>query len=233
MSAVLGIDTATAQLSVAITAGEELLCERTVEPDGTGRPRHAQELLLAVEDVLASAGGWDRVGRIAVGVGPGTFTGLRIGIATARGLAQARNVDLAGVSSLGALAAGCVREGPVLAVLDAKRNEAFAALYEGETEVWAPFVCPPGDLGERVRKELRGVIAVGDGAVRFRDELDASGAEIPPDEDGVHRLRARHVCLLAAKAEARPLAEIKPTYLRRPDAELWRERDRGTNPRDR
>jgi tRNA threonylcarbamoyladenosine biosynthesis protein TsaB len=225
---VLGIDTSTAQLSVAVTAGGEVVGERSVEPDPTGRPRHARELLLAVEDVLAAAGGWTAVSRIAVGTGPGTFTGLRIGIATARGLSQSRGIALSGVSSLRALAAGCDAGLPVLAVLDAKRNEVFAALYDGSGELWEPSVSKPEDLARRVREEGRPLRAVGDGAVRFRGEMEASGAQVPPDGEGVHRVRARHVCLLAAGAEAEPFAEIKPAYLRRPDAELWRERDRGT-----
>ena len=224
---VLGFDTSTALLSVALTAGPDVACERTIDPDPTGRPRHARELLAVVEDVIGESGGWDSVDRIAVGLGPGTFTGLRIGIATARGLAQSSGLELAGVSSLAALAAGSEATKPVLAVIDAKRDEVFAALYEGGDEVWEASVGPPGDLAERVRSAGSTPIAVGDGAVRFRGELEASGAEIPADEDGAHRVRARHVCLLAAGAEAGPLAEIKPTYLRRPDAELWRERDRG------
>jgi tRNA threonylcarbamoyladenosine biosynthesis protein TsaB len=225
---VLGFDTSTAHLSVALTAGRDVASERTVDPDPTGRPRHARELLSVVEGVVGESGGWDSVDRIAVGLGPGTFTGLRIGIATARGLAQSSGMALTGVSSLRALAAGSAGSSPVLAVIDAKRDEVFAALYEGEAEVWEASVGSPGDLADRLRDKGAQVIAVGDGAVRFRSELEASGAEIPADDDGAHRVRARHVCLLATGAEAGPLAEIKPTYLRRPDAELWRERDRGT-----
>ena len=228
MQRVLGFDTSTANLSVALTAGSDVICERTVHPDPTGRPRHARELLGVVEDVVGEAGGWDSVSLIAVGLGPGTFTGLRIGIATARGLAQSSGLPLSGVSSLRALAGGSAETSPVLAVIDAKRNEVFAALYEGEREVWAESVGLPGDLAERVRGMARAPIAVGDGAVRFRGELEASGAEVPADEDEAHQVRAQHVCLLATGAEAAPLADIKPTYLRRPDAELWRERDRGT-----
>lgn len=224
---VLGFDTSTAHLSVALTAGPDVLCERLLEPDPAGRPRHSRELLAAVEEVLSEPGGWDAVGRIAVGIGPGTFTGLRIGIATARGLAQSRGLGLSGVSSLRALAASD-RTAPVLAVADAKRSEVFAALYAGTEEVWEPFVGSPAGLASRVRDRAAPLVAVGDGAVRFRDELEASGAEVPPDEDGVHRVRARHVCLLASGVEAGPPTDIKPMYLRRPDAELWRERDRGT-----
>ncbi len=225
---VLGFDTSTALLSVALTAGHDVAAERTVDPDPTGRPRHARELLAVVEEILGDVGGWDSIDRIAVGLGPGTFTGLRIGIATARGLAQSSGLGLIGVSSLRALAAGSPGTSPVLAVTDAKRSEVFAALYEGEDEVWEASVGTPGDLADRVRAMAEPPLAVGDGAVRFRDELEASGAEVPADEDGAHRVRARHICLLATGNGAGPLAEIKPTYLRRPDAELWRERDRGT-----
>ena len=98
-----------------------------------GRPRHSELLLAEVEAAAEALGGWDEVERIAVGVGPGSFTGLRIGIATARALAQARSLPLAGVGSLDALAAGIARSpaGPgrhALAVLDARRGQAFAAL---------------------------------------------------------------------------------------------------------
>lgn len=227
MQRVLGFDTSTANLSVAFTTGSDVGCERIVHPDESGRPRHTRELLAVVEGVVGEAGGWDSVGRIAVGLGPGTFTGLRIGIATARGLAQSRGLPLGGVSSLRALAAGSAQASPVLAVIDAKRAEVFAGLYTGGEEAWEESVGPPGALAERIRGMATAPLAVGDGAVRFRSELEASGAEVPADDDGAHQVRARHICLLA-DAEARPLAEIKPTYLRRPDAELWRERDRGT-----
>jgi tRNA threonylcarbamoyladenosine biosynthesis protein TsaB len=227
MERILGFDTSTASLSVALTTGGAVACERIVNPDESGRPRHARELLEVVENVVGDAGGWESVDRIAVGLGPGTFTGLRIGIATARGLAQSSGLALTGVSSLRALAAGSAQSSPVLAVIDAKRSEVFAGLYDGLREVWEESVGPPDALAERIRAMAAPPLAIGDGAVRFRSELEASGAEVPADEDGAHQVRARHICLLATDAEAGPLAEIKPTYLRRPDAELWRERDRG------
>ena len=231
----LGFDTSTSELSVALATGASVLAERAVGPDERGRPRHARALLPAVEDVLAAAGGWDRVGRLAVGVGPGTFTGLRIGVATARALAQARGLGLAGVSSLAALAAGAEDEGgngdrPRLALIDAKRNEAFAALHgpRGE-DIWPPWVGPPEELAERVGRLDRAPLAVGDGAVRFREQLEAAGAVIPADEHPAHKVRARHLCRLAEKVPDEH--EVEPNYLRRPDAELWRERDHGTGNR--
>jgi tRNA threonylcarbamoyladenosine biosynthesis protein TsaB len=229
MEAVLGLDTSTAELTVAAVAGDRVLAEREAGPDETGRPRHATELLPAVEAVLAASGGWSAVGRIAVGSGPGTFTGLRIGVATARALAQARELPLSGVSSLAALAAGAGDGGggdrrPLLAVLDAKRGEVFAALYEPiGTELWPAWVGPPDELATRLSGLEAAPVAVGDGSVRFRERLEAAGAVVPADDDPAHRLRARHVCRLADADRDDP--DLEPNYLRRPDAELWRERN--------
>jgi tRNA threonylcarbamoyladenosine biosynthesis protein TsaB len=225
--AILGFDTSTSELSVAITSGPAVLAEHEAGPDERGRPRHATALLAAVEAALAEAGGWERIGRLAVGVGPGTFTGLRIGVATARALAQARGLGLAGVSSLAALAAGAEDaepDRPRLAVIDAKRGEAFAALYDATGgEIWPAWVGSPAELAERVGDLPAPPLAVGDGSVRFRNELESAGATVPEDGDPAHRLRARHLCRLAA--EAPDARDIEPDYLRRPDAELWRERD--------
>ena len=115
---------------------------------------------------------------------------------------------------------------PRLAVLDARRGQAFAALYgpAGE-ELWPPLVAPPGELAERVAALPQPPLAAGSGAIRFRDELEAAGAEVLPDAEPAHRVSARHICLLAeAGRPARP-ESIEPIYLRPPDAELWLERD--------
>lgn len=193
-----------------------------------GRPEHATALLPEVERAAAAAGGWEAVGRLAVGVGPGSFTGLRIGISTARALAAALGLPLAGVSTLEALALGI--PGPPgrdrLAVLDARRGEAFAALYDGAgRERWEPFVSPPGDLAERLGELSGAPLAAGSGALRFRHELAAGGAEVLAGEDPAHRVSARHVCAAGARAEPGDPDAVRPVYLRQPDAERWRERD--------
>lgn len=251
MATVLGFDTSTTELTVAVVvAGGETLAERAVGADGTGRPRRARELLGAIEATLdvasASAGtgaaengdpgggSWEGITAIAVGIGPGAFTGLRIGIATAKALAQARGLPLAGVSSLAALATGAgpavgaAWDRPRLALNDAKRGEVFAALYEADgTESWPPWVGPAAELDRRIAELRVAPVAVGEGAVRFRDELEAAGALVPADQDPAHSLRARQICRLAPQAGAQRPERIQPTYLRRPDAELWRERDHG------
>lgn len=221
---IVGFDTATPDTAVA-TMVDGVASERTLAPAG-GRPVHGTELLATVEELVEAAGGWGEVDRIAVGIGPGSFTGLRIGIATARALAQSRGLPVAGVPSTSALLAGVAAspaaEGRApLAVIDARRGEVFAALDDGD-----PVVCAPADLAAALGPEaVAAAVAGGDGAVRFRTEIEASGALVLPDGDDANRLSASRICELAAMIEAGGPESIRPLYLRRPDAERWRERD--------
>jgi tRNA threonylcarbamoyladenosine biosynthesis protein TsaB len=216
---VLGIDTATTATVAGVLDRAGDVTEVRDDPEPGARPAHANRLLGAAEAALERAGlGWEEVERIAVGVGPGSFTGLRIGIATARALAQARGLPLVGVSSLEALARGAGEAAVVLAVLDARRGEAFAAAWRDGSPVLAPAALSPDALAERVRALGSTPLAVGDGAVRFRDPLEAAGARVPADEDGVHRLRAEHVCRLGAAGTPTDRDALLPDYLREPDA---------------
>src|SRR4051794_33235740 len=127
---VLAFDTATPATAVAFVRADGTAVEERHEPRPGERPGHATQLLELIEHVLAEGGaGWDAIDRIVVGAGPGTFTGLRIGVATARGLAQGRGIDLVAVSTLEALAAAAGDAAgnatTILAVLDARRGEAF------------------------------------------------------------------------------------------------------------
>lgn len=183
------------------------------------RPAHGRELMTAVARVLELGGaGFDDLDAIAVGRGPGGFTGLRIGIATARALAQSTGVALRGVSSLAALAAG-IPAPLALALIDAHRGELFAALYEGDAERWAPFAAPPELLVERLRAEGRRPLAAGDGSLRFRAQLEAAGVEVVPAKSRSNVVRALHVCRLAALAPDSPPEALLPDYLRPPDAQ--------------
>ncbi len=227
---VLGIDTATADVAVAVCADGEPLSERRAPPPQSGRPRHSEALLAEIEAAVAEAGGWERVGLIAVGIGPGTFTGLRVGVATARALGQARELELAPVSSLAALARGIGggEERERLALIDARRGELFAGLYgSAEAPIWEPFVAGPDELGERVATRRAAPLAAGDGSLRFRERLQAAGVEVLPDADPAHRMAARHVCVLADRAPRTRPEHLTPIYLRRPDAEVWREQRAG------
>lgn len=179
---------------------------------------------------MAAVGGWPEVDRLAVGIGPGNFTGLRVGIATARGLALGRGLPISGVGTLDALARGLGEVAGAtarLAVTDARRGEVFAALYSAAGErLRDPFVCPPEELAERIGPLPEAVLCAGSGAVRFRQKLASRDVEIPDDADPVHRIAARHVCALAATDPGEDdSAPVAPLYLRPPDAERWRERD--------
>jgi tRNA threonylcarbamoyladenosine biosynthesis protein TsaB len=237
MSVVIGFDTATDDTAVAAVRDGALLSESTAAPpaDG-GRPAHATQLMVELEAAAAACGGWEAVDRLAVGVGPGSFTGLRIGIATGRALAQALEIPLAGVGSLAALARGIAahdeRGRSALAVLDARRGEVFAALNDASGRArWKPFVATPVELAKRVAELPGPPLAAGSGALRFRSELQGSGAEIPDDADGVHRVAARNICAIGALGTGSDPREVTPVYLRQPDAERWRERDRDKSSR--
>ena len=232
---VIGIDSSTSWVAVAAIAGGEPVREASIGPDDAGRPRHSELLLGEVEQAVEALDGWDRVDRIAVGVGPGSFTGLRIGIATARALAQARSLPLAGVGSLDALAAGIAASPSgsgrhALAVVDARRSQAFAALRgpDGDT-IWPAFVAAPEELAERIAGLAADMtaglkfapLAAGDGSLRFRDQLEAAGAVVAAPGDPLHRVSARWICALGERADAGAPEAVQPAYLRIPDAERW------------
>src|SRR5579862_108551 len=191
----LAFDTATGAATSALVDDGEVLGERV---------SRAQTLLEDVDALLRQAGAHPSdLDRLAVGVGPGSFTGVRIGLAVARGLALALDIPGAGVSTLDALAAGAPE---ALPVIDAKRREVFV-LLDGEPRVLAPADLPlePGR------------ICVGDGALRYRTLLEESGAVVPPDGDERHRPRARFHAALAG--EPGSVDEIEPLYLRLPDVD--------------
>ena len=232
MTRVLGFDTATGDAAVAITDAGRVVCDLVLAGPADGPPDHAAVLLAEIEHQVTEAGGWEAIDRIAVGVGPGSYTGLRIGIATARGLAQALAKPLAGVDSLAALALG-MAEHPgaagreLLPLIDARRGELFAALAGSDHEIrWQSHVSSPADLIERLAAAGSRPLAAGSGALRFRGELEAAGVEVLAAGEAPHRLAARHICELSGDAifMAR---EVVPQYLRVPDAERWIERDHG------
>jgi len=236
VTAVLGFDTATADTAVALVRDGEVLAESVCGPDpDSGRPVHARALLVAIDRAVAAGGGWGATDRIAVGIGPGSFTGLRVGIAAARALARGRGLPLVGVGTLAVLADGLLAldggpHTPALAVIDARRGQAFAALYgPGGDEVWPPFVAGADELCERVAGLPSPPVAGGDGSLRFRLQLEGAGAVVVDAESPVHRVSARRLCVLGAAAAVTRPGGVQPIYLRRPDAEIWRERQRGAS----
>jgi tRNA threonylcarbamoyladenosine biosynthesis protein TsaB len=189
----LGFDTATDVATSALVWDGEVLAELTSRPVS----------VLEDVDALFRQGGVrpQQLEALVVGTGPGSFTGLRMGLATARALSLALDVPVAGVSTLRALEVGAPG---ALPVIDARRREIF--VLDGE-----PRVVAPADL------EVDGRLCVGDGAVRYRELLEASGAQVPPDGDEAHLPRARFHALLATGFG--PAELVEPLYLRVPDAE--------------
>ena len=247
---ILAFDTATRATAAALwdsEAGDDGLQARD-DPAPGERPRHAACLLPSIVELLQRASiSWGDLDRIAVGVGPGTFTGLRIGVATAKALSRACGVPLAGVSTLESLALGAASHGAapashagapgadlpraVVAVIDARRREVFAAGWRlegdrpvdglsGAQQFLEPRAMAPDELGRQLAALGSSTLAVGDGAVEFRAVLERSGASVPDDDSELHRVSAIHHCRLAVSLPAGAPDEIRPEYLRLPDAEI-------------
>ena len=231
---ILAFDTATAATAVALSGVGDVVFTARHDPVPGERPGHATRLLPLVARVMDRAGiDWAGVDRIAVGVGPGTFTGLRIGIATARALARGRSLPLVGVSTLQALALARPRpdEIPagldaVLAVLDARRGEVFAAGWRmDEVEEFDNALLPPRALAPEALADLvtplgPTTLAIGDGAVAFRGALERSGSFIPEDDSPLHKVTAMNHCRLAGHLDGGAPDDVRPDYQRAPDAEI-------------
>ena len=192
---ILAFDTATDVATSALVWDGEVLGELTSRP---------VSVLEDVDALLRRGGVRDsQLEGIVVGIGPGSFTGLRMGLVTARALAFSLELPLAGVSTLEALAAGAPGSTPVI---DARRSEVFA-LVDGE-----PVVLAPADLPVAERRAY-----VGDGAVRYREAIEARGGSVPPDDSELHLPRARFHAQLADEFGLPEL--IQPMYLRIPDVD--------------
>ena len=192
---ILAFDTATDVATVALVHDDDVLGERRTR---------AVCLLEDVEELLHDAGlHAQEIGGIAVGTGPGSYTGLRMGLITARTLAFSLDVPVAGISTLDALAAGAPGAVPLI---DGKRRELFV-LADGE-----PRCVAAADLTVE-----RGTRYVGDGAIRYRATIEGRGGAVPPDEATEHLPWARHHARLAL--DFGPAEAAEPIYLRLPDAE--------------
>ncbi len=232
---ILGIESATDVVGTAISDGEGSGAALCV----TGRRRHAENLAPAISRVLEIAGiGLDRLEAVAVDLGPGLFTGLRVGVATAKGLAQGLGIGVLGATSLEILAWAAFEAGwpgTVVPVVDGRRSEVFAAQYargEGPGELVAlsaPCRCRP----ERVLPDValrtdRPVLACGDGALRYRDLLETERVSVAGQAlaalDPV-ALVSLSVARLEGGAALSDATDVVPVYLREADVRInWVQR---------
>lgn len=230
---ILAFDTATPATAVALCGAGEADLEARDDPAPGRRPGHATTLMPLAAGLLEQAGiEWEELDRIAVGVGPGTFTGLRIGIATARALARARSIPLVGISTLQSLALNAAgltpAPGTVLSVIDARRAEVFVAAWSLETlsgpdpPLLRARVSAPEILPELIDGLPLPVLALGDGALAFRQVLERSGALVPEQDSELHRVTATNHCKLARGLTGEAPERVAPCYLRLPDAEIAR-----------
>ena len=222
---ILAFDTATPQCSCALTSGGlahgRVIDSTTLEPGIT----HSRRLLGAIEEILArNALAIQDLSAIATGIGPGSFTGLRIGLATAKGLAHGADKPLICISSLDALAAEITSPKKICVLLDARKKEVYGRFYQRAEEriipSGPPFVISP----EQLVKQLGGPIVMGgDGAIAYRDMLRAElGDDLELLE--IYYPSATMTGLLAGDKfrnnELSDLATAVPAYIRASDAEL-------------
>ena len=226
---ILGIETATEQVGVAVGGHEGIIATFEV----TRGRRHAEILTPAIEFVLAQADiEMDEIGCVAVDVGPGLFTGMRVGISAAKALALALRVPMIGISSLDLLAFPCRHtDRVVVPVIDARKSEVYWAMYRqvpgGVQQVSAPTVGPVDELVADLLARSQEVLCVGDGAERYRDEIvegyrcEVSAPAHPSPGALVQLAHAQ-----ALREEWVRPTEIEPIYLRDPDAQInWATRE--------
>ena len=234
MSIVLAADTSTATNSVAVCRDNVILAESVVQ----GGRQHSERLIPTIDWLLAEAGlGLAEIDLLAISIGPGSFTGLRIGGATWKGLALANNLPLIGVPTLDALTRVCAVPpgGFVATVLDARMKEVFAAVYSYEGRhrscVISALACSPADLIEQI-ESLPGFAAnalglVGDGANLYAETFQAQwpDAVIADPLVGVPRASAvaREALALREAGVSEDAALVSPVYLRKSQAEVNRD----------
>ena len=223
----LALDTTTAAGSVALTRDERLLEVSAIDPSQPIATRVPADLMALLDRHGVSLAD---IQLVAVATGPGSFTGLRIGIAAMQGLSLANAIPLIGISSFDALASLAPVDANVVVWIDAWRGEVYGAAYGrvddlGRPEIVEPTVAAPEELlRAAVSLDLRKAAFIGDGAVKYRDLVPGRLIEPTPLIAGSI---ARIASARAMQGKAPPPHAIRPLYVRRPDALLAREKASG------
>jgi tRNA threonylcarbamoyladenosine biosynthesis protein TsaB len=226
---VLALDTTTAAGSCAVACDGTVVREEAGDPSRLQAARLPGELMVLLERVGLPL---DAIDLFAVAIGPGSFTGLRVGIATMQGLAFASGRPLIGVSALDALArraanADSGTQRRIATWVDAWRGEVYAALYEQGVEIDPPTVGRPDALLARYAATWGAgeYLFIGDGADAYRDLIQAClGAAIAHPAAPLLAGTIAQIAVETCRAgEAPPPHAIRPLYVRRPDAELARD----------
>ena len=226
---VLGIETSTTVSSVAIGNERGIIAGATLAR-GKG---HAEFVVPAIRSMAGEAGiDMRSLGGVAVGLGPGLFTGMRVGVATAKTIAQALRIPIVGIPSIDLLAYGVRHSSRLIcAAADARRGEVFAAFYRqvpGGIQRLSDYAAwPPDRLAAEVQARSEDTLFVGDGALAYRDRLPHARAEyasyaqaFPTAGSLVELAIPRFV-----REDTDPLLELEPLYVRKTDAEIaWEQR---------
>lgn len=226
---ILGLDTATLVSSVALASGDTLLAELTLQTKKT----HSERLMPHIEEIIKLAEiDKSAIEAVAVSIGPGSFTGLRIGLGTAKALAYALNIPLVGVPTLAAMAYSCPVPGAMLApTLDAQKGNLYVALYTWRdnelNELMAPKVLSLQEAINRCGEGRESALVMGEAVSLYRQELTAAGIELAAPH--IAMPRAGSVAVLGGRLLQQGLHQdamsLEPLYIRRSEAEeLWEKR---------
>ena len=216
----LGIDTSANMISVALAQDKQLLGETFAH----AAQKHSETLLCLIDNLLKTCGlAFKDIGRIVATQGPGSFTGLRIGVATAKGLAMARGLPCAGVSTLKAMAAGAqMLDGTLCCVMDARREQVYAAMFAGRTRLCEDQAISIVEL----EKKLAGKTwLLGDGAQLCYDKM-AKRDDLLLAPEQLRYQKAFGAILASEEDDYAPAAKLRVTYLRPSQAEREREEKR-------
>jgi len=218
---ILAIDTSAKTASVAVATADKILAEFTISNGLT----HSETLMPMVEQMLAISGITKcQIGLLATSAGPGSFTGLRIGAAVAKGLAMGLNLKIVPVSSLCALAYNVERENCVIVpMMDARRNQVYTAVYcfcEGVMrEISAPEACDVEQILAKAAKIGNTAVFVGDGAVVYKEKILGAGFEIAPPHKILQSAASVAMTAFARLGDAVSVEEFELEYIRLSQAE--------------